>query len=87
MLSRRGAGERGAGPLTVLNVGKKPTIKPDDIVRTPSGRTARCRKINADGSRELEDTVSGELFDMRPEKLYLLRASRPKPWPSHRAPD
>jgi NMD protein affecting ribosome stability and mRNA decay len=65
-------------------VGEKlPTIKPGDLVRSRRGRDFICRGINADGSRELEDVLTGELLDMRPELLYLVRAAVPKPWPEH----
>lgn len=56
-------------------------IKPDDLVRTPGGRTALCLGINPDGSRELQDVLNGEQFSLMPSLLFLVRAAIPKPWP------
>jgi hypothetical protein len=59
-----------------------PTVlKPDDIVRTPSGQTAVVVRINPDGSREIEDIKSLDRFDIMPRYLTLIRASTPRPWP------
>lgn len=55
-------------------------IKPDDLVRTPSGRTCICEGINGDGSRALRDVLSGEQFDMLPQHLHLVRAAPVRPW-------
>lgn len=63
---------------------KPPIIKPDDIVRTPTGRLARCTALNPDGSRELEDLATGERFDLRVDKLYLVQSATPRVWPSRR---
>lgn len=60
---------------------KPPTIKPDDLIRTPSGRTASCIEIRPRGFRLLKDIVSGALFIMHVDELYLVRAAMPKPWP------
>lgn len=59
---------------------KSSTIKPDDLVRTPRGRTCLCLWINADGSRELQDVLTGETFSMMPSLLYCISAAVPKPW-------
>lgn len=61
----------------------KTTIKPDDLVRTPDGRTAVCVDLNADGTRTLKDVITGHLFRMHRELLYLVRAATPRPWPKH----
>jgi len=54
------------------------------MVRTPSGRTCICEGINADGSRALRDMLNGEVFDMRPQFLVLVRAAPMRRWPSYR---
>jgi hypothetical protein len=58
-------------------------IKPDDLVRTPSGRTCICEGINADGSRALRDVLTGEQLDMHPKHLHLVRPAPIKRWPSY----
>lgn len=58
---------------------RAPTIKPGDLVRTPSGATGAVVDINADGSRELE-LLNGERVALLPVLLYLVRAAEPKPW-------
>lgn len=71
--------------MTFPRVGhKQPTIKPDDLVRTPSGRTCICVAINPDGSRALRDVLNGEQLDMRPQHLTLVRAAPVRRWPSYR---
>lgn len=65
---------------------KPPPIKPDDMVRLPSGRTAICVAINNDGSRLLEDVLSGERMNMMASQLYLVRAAPCRRWPSYRIP-
>lgn len=71
--------------MSSIAVGNKPpTIKPDDLVRTPDGRTAVCFALTPDGARLLRDVFSGDIFKMQRESLYLVRASTPKPWPSRR---
>lgn len=64
---------------------KPPTIKPDDLVRTPSGQTGTVTRINPDGSRDVA-LLNGGTLTLRPEVLYLVRAATPKPWPSHLPP-
>jgi len=66
--------------LTAGNKG--PTIKPGDLVRLPSGRTAICIGINSDGSRELICNNTGERLAVMPSLLFLVRAAVPQPWPS-----
>lgn len=56
------------------------TIKPNDLVRTPTGRTARCEDLNADGTRALRDVVTRELFDLHPRHLTLIMAAPVRPW-------
>lgn len=60
-----------------------PTIKPGDLVRTPSGATATVLEINPDGSRELE-LLNGQRLALLPGLLFLVRAALPRPWPSLR---
>lgn len=59
---------------------KVPTIKPGDLVRTPSGATATVVDINPDGSRELE-LLNGERLALLPSLLFVVRAAVPQPWP------
>jgi hypothetical protein len=59
-------------------------IKPGDLVETPSKKTARCRKVNADGSREFEDIVTGERFDLFPRLVRLLLPAPIVRWKSHK---
>jgi hypothetical protein len=68
----------------MMAAGVPTTIKPDDLVRTPSGRTCICEGINADGSRALRDVLNGDTFDMRPKLLTLLRSAPARRWPSYR---
>lgn len=63
---------------------KQPTIKPDDLVRTPSGRTCICTDINPDGSRALRDILNGDTFDLRAGLLTLVRAAPVRRWTSYR---
>ena len=57
-------------------------LKPDDMIRTPSGRTGTIIRINSDGSRTVK-LLSGELLDLMPAYLFLVRAAVPRPWPSY----
>lgn len=54
-------------------------IKPGDLIRTPSGATGTVVELNRDGSREI--LVKGELFAIRPQLLFVVRAAVPLPWP------
>lgn len=56
-------------------------FKPDDVVRTPTGRLATIQRINPDGSRLIEDSASGERYDIMPGHLTLVHAATPRPWP------
>jgi hypothetical protein len=58
-------------------------IKPDDLVRTPSGATGTVVAITRDGRRELR-LLNGESVELRPALLYLVWAAEPKPWPDAR---
>jgi hypothetical protein len=72
--------------VTIRTFGKKPpTIKPEDLVETPTGRTARCREINPDGSREFEDVVTGERFDLMPRLVRLLLSAAPRRWKTYKS--
>lgn len=65
-------------------VGNKPTtIKPDDLVRTPSGKTARCLEIRPRGFRLIEDVITNERSILHVDDLYLVRSAPPRRWPSH----
>lgn len=58
------------------------TIKPDDIVRLQNGRTAIVRDIRQAGFRLVEDMASGDTTIVHVDELYLVRAAKPKRWPS-----
>jgi hypothetical protein len=62
---------------------KQVTIKPDDLVRTPSGRTALCIEIRQAGFRLIEDSATGQRSIMHVDDLYLVRAAKPKRWADH----
>jgi len=59
------------------------TIKPDDLVRTPEGRTAICLEIRPNGARLLEDVHTKTRFVMHRDQLYLVRPAAIKPWASY----
>lgn len=56
-------------------------LKPGDLVRTPSGRTARVDELRPDGRREVRfvDLEGGEAA-LRPELLTLVIAGPVVPW-------
>jgi hypothetical protein len=56
------------------------TIKPRDLVRTPSGATGTVVWINADGTREIQ-LLNGTFVALKPELLYVVRAAELKSWP------
>lgn len=56
------------------------TIKPRDLVRTPSGDTGTCIEILPNGEREVQ-LLSGSFITIKASLLFLVRASTPKPWP------
>lgn len=60
------------------------TVKPNDLVRTPLGRTARCEGLNRDGSRLLRDVITGELFDLKPRHLTIIMPAPVFPWKTHK---
>jgi hypothetical protein len=62
-----------------------PTIKPDDLATTPTGRTVRCEALNPDGSREVCDVVTGEKFDILPKHLTVIMVAPVRPWVKRRA--
>lgn len=61
----------------------KPTIKPDDLVRTRDGRTATVVEIRPGGFRWLVDVASNRPFEAHVDDLYLVRSALPRAWPSH----
>lgn len=63
---------------------KQPITKPGDLVRTPSGGTGTVVTIHPDGSREIQ-LLNGTFVRLLPQHIYLVRAARPKPWPSYKA--
>lgn len=58
-----------------------PPLKPGDLVRTPSGRTALVDDLRWDGRREIRfvDLDGGEAA-LRPEHLTLVAAAPVRPW-------
>lgn len=68
--------------MTVAHSHMPMCFKPDDLVRTPSGRTGTVIRINADGTRTIK-LLSGEVLDLLPATLFLVRAAVPRPWPSY----
>lgn len=65
-------------------VGTRPTIKPDDLVRTMAGRTALCLAIRQAGFRLIEDVDTGDISTVHVDELYLVRSAKPKRWREHR---
>ena len=70
----------GPHPESSVAQHSRAVIKPEDMVRTPSGRTCICEAINRDGSRALRDVMNGEQFDLKPQHLLVVRAAPVKPW-------
>lgn len=62
---------------------KQPTIKPDDLVRTPSGRTARCLELRPRGFRLLEDVVTKVQTILHADDLFLVSSAPIRRWTSH----
>lgn len=56
------------------------TIKPRDLVRTPSGATGTCIEILPNGEREVQ-LLDGRVITIRAHLLYLVRRGVPMPWP------
>ena len=56
-------------------------LKPGDLVRTPSGRTARVNELRADGRRDVRfvDLDGGEAA-LHPNKLVLVASAPIVPW-------
>jgi hypothetical protein len=59
-----------------------PTIKPDDLVRTPSGATGTVEDILPDGRRRVR-LLDGERVELLPHLLYVVRSAVPRPWSRH----
>jgi hypothetical protein len=59
------------------------TIKPRDLVRTPSGATGHVLEINPDGSRRVV-LLDGREVDLMPRFLYLVRSAPVLPWTRYR---
>ena len=65
-------------------VGQFPaTIKPDDLVRTPQGRTALCLELRPAGFRLVEDIATGQRSIIHSHDLYLVRAAPVRRWKSY----
>lgn len=63
-----------------------PIIKPGDVVRTPSGRTAEVDRLRPDGKRDLRYLDGDRAELVLPESLLkLVRSVPPRRWPSHKA--
>lgn len=59
-------------------------LKPGDLVRTPTGRTARVDELRADGRRDLRyvDLDGGEVA-LPSRLLRQIAASPVRPWKKH----
>lgn len=56
-------------------------LKPGDLVRTPSGRTAIVDELRPDGRRDLRYTdFDGGEAALRPELLTLVKSAPCTPW-------
>lgn len=62
---------------------KPPTIKPGDLIRTQSGRTAHCLEIRARGFRLIADVVTKQQSIVHVDELFLVRSAPPRRWPSY----
>jgi hypothetical protein len=58
------------------------TIKPRDLVRTPSGATGTVLEILPHGVR-LVQLLDGSYIELQVSLLYLVRVAVPKPWPEY----
>lgn len=56
-------------------------FKPNDLVRTPSGRTARVEDLRPDGRRDLRFVdIEGGTCALRPELLTIVATAPAMPW-------
>lgn len=57
-------------------------LKPDDVVRTPSGRLVCIDALRPDGKREAHYVHSGEPLVLDPALpgLYVVHVALPRPW-------
>jgi hypothetical protein len=58
------------------------TIKPRDLVRTPSGATGTVVQIMPCGEREVM-LLNGTYITIKARLLYLVQAAAPKRWPEY----
>jgi hypothetical protein len=58
------------------------TIKPRDLVRTPSGETGTVVEILPFGEREVQ-LLNGTYITIKAKLLHLVRAAAPKRWPEY----
>lgn len=58
------------------------TIKPRDLVRTPSGDTGIVVEILPCGWREVQ-LLNGTYVTLKASLLHLVRAAVPKRWPEY----
>lgn len=59
-------------------------LKPGDLVRTPSGRTAVVDEIRVDGKRDLHYVDGGrDQVVLDPHLLTLIVSTPPKRWHKH----
>lgn len=68
-----------------MRPGIPPLFKPGDIVRTPTGRTAKVIEPRSDGKRDLEylDSEGGKVA-LEPEMLTMVTPAPVRPWPSRK---
>lgn len=57
------------------------TIKPRDLVRTPSGATGTCLEILPQGYRDVQLLNGGGVITIKASLLYLVRSAPALPWP------
>ncbi len=60
-----------------------PTIKPDDMVRTPDGSTAICVELRPAGFRLIEYSATGQRSIWHHRDLYLVRSAPVRRWKSY----
>lgn len=56
------------------------TIKPRDLVRTPSGDTGTCIAILPNHEREIR-LINGTYITIKASLLFRVRSAPPLPWP------
>lgn len=70
------------------NNNNSPLFKPDDLVRTPAGRTAKVLSVLPNHEREIQ-FIDGEreVLVMKLTQLRFVQASKPHRWLSRLPPE